>query len=80
MNELGQLAGFAVLIALVLGGLYLASNWCIKDAIRRGRSPVFVSIAVILFFPWGWIAWLVFRPDPIQPDQRPFRLEDYRQQ
>ena len=75
----------AILIAVlftasILGALYMVSNWCIKDATLRGKSPIFVSIAVILFFPWGLIAWLVFRPDPVDPLKRPFNLDDYRQQ
>jgi hypothetical protein len=48
-------------LVLALGVLFLVSNWCIKDAIRRGKSPLLVFIAVIFFFPWGWIAWLIFR-------------------
>jgi hypothetical protein len=33
------------------------------------------------FFPWGLLAWLIFRPpiDPTKRDRR-FRLEDYRVQ
>jgi hypothetical protein len=27
-----------------------------------------VCIAVLFFFPWGLVAWLIFRPDPIDPE------------
>jgi len=80
MNNLLQTTPFAVFLVLALGVLFLVSNWCIKDAIRRGKSPLLVFIAVIFFFPWGWIAWLIFRPDPIEPQKRPFDLQEYRQQ
>jgi hypothetical protein len=43
---------------------------------------VLVCVAVILFFPWGLIAWLVFRPDPLDGagGERRFRLENHRLQ
>ena len=56
--------------------------WSVEDAKLRGKSPLFVSLAVLLFFPWGLFAWLVFRPEPLDRTRpkRPFRLEDYRVQ
>ena len=56
--------------------------WSIADAKLRGKSPLLVSLAVVLFFPWGLLAWLIFRPETINPasGNRPFRLEDYRVQ
>ena len=36
--------------------------WATSDARRRGKSPVLVLIAVVFFFPFGLIAWLLFRP------------------
>ena len=71
---------FLVLSPLVLA-LFLAP-WSVADAKLRGKSPLLVSLAVILFFPWGLLAWLVFRPEPIGPtaSKRPFRLDDYREQ
>lgn len=56
--------------------------WSVADAKLRGKSPLFVSLAVVLFFPWGLFAWLVFRPhrlDCIRP-KRPFCLDDHRVQ
>jgi hypothetical protein len=54
---------------------------CITDARRRGKSPLLVTIAVVLFFPWGLVAWLIFRPAPIDGDgNQTFRLEDHRAQ
>ena len=55
-----------VLVSLI-GALFLASNWCIKDATRRGKSPTLVTVAVVLFFPLGLIAWLAFRPRLLTP-------------
>jgi len=67
---------------LVLIVLWITIKACVEDARRRGKSPLLVTIAAILFFPWGTIAWLLFRPDPLNPngEQRQFRLEDYRVQ
>jgi uncharacterized membrane protein YbhN (UPF0104 family) len=65
-----------VVFFLVLFGITI--KWCVKDARRRGKSPLLVSIAVIFFFPWGLIAWLIFRPNPLEGQR--FRLENYRAQ
>jgi hypothetical protein len=61
-------------LGLIVWGIMLAVN----DAKRRGKSPVLVVIACILFFPWGLVAWVLFRPDPI--DDVGFRLDDHRVQ
>jgi len=58
------------MLALILGFLLLALlgitfRACSRDARRRGKSPLLVSIAVVVFFPWGLIAWLLFRPEPV---------------
>lgn len=67
------LAGLAAL-------LVLSMRVCIRDAQLRGKSPALVCIACILFFPWGTVAWLVFRPDPRDGpgSGTPFRLKDHR--
>jgi hypothetical protein len=72
----------ACVVLLVLTALWITIKACVADARRRGKSPLFVTVAVILFFPWGPIAWLLFRPEPLNPSggQRQFRLEDYRVQ
>jgi hypothetical protein len=68
-------AAFFVLLAFTI-------RVCIDDARRRGKSPALVCIACILFFPWGTLAWLVFRPDPKDGPASPsrFQLEDHRLQ
>jgi hypothetical protein len=68
--------------AFILFLLVIILRFCITDARRRGKSPLFVSIACILFFPWGTIAWLIFRPDPQDGpgSSTRFRLEDHRLQ
>jgi hypothetical protein len=74
-----------VVWALLLFPLVLAAflvPWAIQDAKLRGKPPLLIALAVVLFFPWGLLAWLVFRPEPIDPTKRNrgFRLEDYRVQ
>jgi hypothetical protein len=76
-----EVAGVFLCVVLFLGILGLGIALAARDAERRGKSPWLVSIACIFFFPWGLIAWLVFRPEPI--DRRKgegFRLDDYRAQ
>jgi hypothetical protein len=66
-------------VAVLLG---YAVRVCAQDAMRRGKSPWLVTIAAIFFFPWGLIAWLLFRPEPLDGSSGPkgFRLEDHRVQ
>jgi len=66
----------------IIGFLAYLIRFAAGDALRRGKKPIFVVIACVFFFPWGLIAWLLFRPDPIDGDipPRPFQLEDYRVQ
>ena len=36
--------------------------WAVHDAGRRGKSRFLVFLIVFFFFPFGLIAWLLFRP------------------
>jgi hypothetical protein len=54
---------FAIFALLI--GLFLVTLWAINDARRRGKSPILVWITVVLFFPYGLLAWLLFRPAPV---------------
>jgi hypothetical protein len=47
---------------------------------RRGKSPWLVSIACVFFFPWGLVAWLLFRPGRIDRGKDEFELKNYRVQ
>ena len=69
-------------VLLVLTALWITIKLSLEDARRQGKSPLVVTAAVIFFFPWGPIAWLLFRPEPLNPSggQREFRLDDYRVQ
>lgn len=67
----------ALAIGLFLLVIWKVGSWAISDALLRGKPPVLVFMAVIFFFPWGLIAWLIFRPEP---PQRPFDLRRFRQQ
>jgi cytochrome bd-type quinol oxidase subunit 2 len=58
MQELKVLATFLALV--ILFWAYIV--WAASDARRRGKSALFVCIAVTFFFPFGLIAWLLFRP------------------
>jgi hypothetical protein len=40
--------------------------WLVRDASRRGKSPLLVLIAVLMFSPFGLIAWFLFRPPVAQ--------------
>jgi drug/metabolite transporter (DMT)-like permease len=77
---LNSIVWFFLLSPLILA-IFLVP-WSIKDAKLRGKSPLLVALAVVLFFPWGLLAWLVFRPEVIDTagSKRSFRLEDYRVQ
>ena len=55
----------ATALLLALGAILVL--WAIKDAMSRGKSPLLVTIAVVFFFPFGLIAWLVFRPAAYRP-------------
>jgi hypothetical protein len=72
----------ALIIGLVLMIAVCATiRACAIDAKRRGKSPVLVTLLVILLFPFGLVAWILFRPEP--PDGgggRRFRLTDHRLQ
>lgn len=72
----------AIVFVLLIVALAVTIRACVADARRRGKSPLLVTVAVIVFFPWGLIAWLLFRPRPLDDAgaRRPFRLDDYREQ
>ena len=85
MSEtLSTLLGQVILVIIMtcILALFFAFTMriCILDAERRGKSPILVCIACILFFPWGTLAWLIFRPDPKDGPGADFRLEDHRLQ
>ncbi len=69
-----------ILLLVLIAVVAITISACVADARRRGKSPLLVTLAVILFFPWGLIAWLLFRPRPLERPQRPFRLDDHRVQ
>ena len=54
---------FAALVFIVY------AKWATEDARRRNKPPLLVLAAVVLFFPFGLIAWILFRPD-ISPVRR----------
>ncbi len=82
MDDIASLLRVALgllILVLIIAALAVTIKFCIEDARRRGKSPVLVTLAAVFFFPWGLIAWLLFRPDPLPDDDRPpFRLKDHR--
>jgi len=78
MQEVFQYAVPLFAIAFLVTFFWLAIRWCVDDARLRGKSPFIVCCAVILFFPWGLIAWLVFRPDVVE--RHSFDLNRHRRQ
>jgi hypothetical protein len=57
---MGAVAIFGSLGLLTLAVLLVL--WVVSDAMNRGKPPLLVVIAVVFFFPFGLIAWLLFRP------------------
>jgi len=60
----------AIATALLLAAAVILVLWTIKDAMSRRKSPSLVVIAVVFFFPFGLIAWLLFRPAVSEPLSR----------
>jgi len=62
--------GLAALVVLGFAAFVLFAYllWAFRDAKRRHKSAFFVLVAVVFFFPFGLIAWLLFRP-PAKSDQ-----------
>ena len=79
MNDLFDAVSKVLTLGALLFGLVALIRFYANDARRRGKSPLLVVLASALFFPWGLIAWLIFRPD-LPGDGRNFRFEDLRLQ
>ena len=81
MDELAGLQS-RILAILVIGTLLLGFALLLRaaasDARKRGKSPLLVILLIVISFPLGLIVWLLFRPEPIEPDGPPFRLTDHR--
>jgi hypothetical protein len=71
------------LLICSMPALWIGSGiWAFGDAKRRNKPPVLVVLLVMFaVWPFGLIAWLVFRPDlqPFLPPKK-FNLLDYREQ
>jgi hypothetical protein len=77
-DDFGSLLVVLLFLLTVLGLLAWGIKLAAGDARRRGKSAVLVCIACVLFFPWGLVAWVLFRPDPIDKRKNGFNLENYR--
>ncbi len=67
MEEMGVLLLIVIAVVFGLGffALYIFSIvWAYGDAERRGKSGCLVALLVVLLsWPVGLIAWIVFRPE-----------------
>jgi hypothetical protein len=73
---------YLIVTTVAFAIIALTIQACVTDARLRGKSPLLVTLAVLFFFPLGLIAWLLFRPEPLDRGGtgRSFRLKDYRVQ
>ena len=67
MNEIFEPAlslFFLFMGVVVLVGYVVSIVWAFSDAERRGKSGCLVAIMVaMLSWPFGLLAWLIFRPE-----------------
>ena len=80
LNNVGVIFASSLTFLVIVGLLAWALAFCFVDARRRGKSPLLVTLLVFLSFPLGLIAWLLFRPEPLQGGSSGFRLKDHRVQ
>jgi hypothetical protein len=69
-----------LLVVFLLVALTIVVRFLAADARRRGKSPFLVVLLCFLSFPLGLIAWLIFRPEPVNRRGRELRQEDHRVQ
>jgi Na+/H+-dicarboxylate symporter len=60
--------------------LFISIRMLATDARRRGKSSILVVLLALVSFPLGLLIWLVFRPEPLDPNRRQFQLGDHRMQ
>lgn len=65
-NDFSSVVDFA-LVLCILAVLIATIRICAKDATRRGKSPWLVTLMVVVFFPFGLLVWLAFRPKIVKP-------------
>lgn len=75
METFQLLVGYAIPLAF-FALLIVIAVWTAEDAEKRGKSPLLVCVFVIVTFPCGLLAWLIFRPSEVPAE--PSRLQDYR--
>lgn len=68
MNSASLIKSLAPVYMIALLALLIANGiWAFLDARKRGKSGLLVALMVLLMpFPFGPLAWLVFRPT-LQP-------------
>ena len=83
MGNLSDFLGLSLAIVLGCGLLcllFLSLQMLAQDAKKRGKPGFLIALLVLFTFPMGLLLWLLFRPEPGDPGQRPFRLTDHRTQ
>jgi hypothetical protein len=81
MGNTSDVFGFSLGVVLACGLLFLlflSIQMIAKDARKRGKPGLLIALLVLFTFPMGLLLWLLFRPEPRDPDSQPFRLSDHR--
>lgn len=72
---------FAILaVCFLLILLVVSMRMLAADARRRGKPAILVVLLALVSFPLGLLLWLVFRPEPLEPNRRQFELSNHRMQ
>ena len=68
------------IIILTIPVLFIiyASRWACEDAEERGMSKIVSVILVVMFFPLGWVFWLIMRPKKKAFDFQLYKYEHSR--
>ena len=69
----------SVLVTMLLAmcAIVIYISWAVHDAKRRRKHPLLVVIAVAFFFPFGLLAWILFRPAVVGTDERSARRRSH---
>ncbi len=60
MNQTIEIAGLAAVLIVIVASLV----WVGRDASRRNRSPTWIVLLCLAFWPLGFILWRMVRPPP----------------
>ena len=72
-DTLGTIVFTIIFLSVPVLFYYFAVRWACEDAEARNMSKVVAVVLVVVFFPIGWLFWLVMRPK-----KREFDFELYK--